>query len=138
LFDRRARGLGLERLQRAQRAPQLGHGRAAIAQHGVERARAVAIAHQGHAEPVVALLEIALDAERLGLDPVGALEPPGGDQQAPGEQALHPALGCDVAEQQRRQGLELLGALVVEQGGAAGAQAVPERVPGDPRLAGGG
>ena len=43
LLDRE-RLLGLERLERAQRAPELGHRRAAIAQQGLERARAVAVA----------------------------------------------------------------------------------------------
>jgi len=49
-------GLGLERLQRAQRAPKLGHGRAAVAQQRVERARPVAVAHQGEPEPAPAAL----------------------------------------------------------------------------------
>ena len=45
--------LGLERLEGAQRAPELGHRRAAIAQQRLERARAVAVADQGEPEPAV-------------------------------------------------------------------------------------
>ena len=40
---------GLERLERLERAPELGHGCAAIAQRRLERPRAVAIADQGEA-----------------------------------------------------------------------------------------
>jgi hypothetical protein len=39
--------LGLERLEQAQRAPELGQRRAAIAQQRVERAAAIAVADQG-------------------------------------------------------------------------------------------
>jgi hypothetical protein len=39
--------LGLERLERLERAPELRHRRAAIAQQGLERAGAIAVANEG-------------------------------------------------------------------------------------------
>ena len=64
--------LGLERLERAQRAPELGDRRAAITQQRLERARAVAVPDQREPEPAVgvaALLEqLVLDAIRHARD----------------------------------------------------------------------
>jgi hypothetical protein len=77
--------LGLERLERAQRAPELGHRRAAIAQQGLERACAVAIAYQR--QPETAACGPAF-VEQLGLNAVCPRQPPGGDRDPPGEHHL--------------------------------------------------
>src|SRR5918996_3002369 len=69
--------LGLERLERAQRAPELGHRRAAIAQQRLERPRPVAVADQGEPDP--AARDVTL-LEQLRLDAIRAREPPGGDR----------------------------------------------------------
>ena len=51
--------LGLERLEGAKRAPQLGERAAAIAQERVERARSVAIPDQGEAEAATAAVPVS-------------------------------------------------------------------------------
>jgi hypothetical protein len=89
-------GLGLERLEEPQGAPELGERRAAIAQQRVERPRAVAVADQGEAEVGVA---IGMAREQLGLDALGPLEPPGGAGDARGQQALQRALWRQVIDQ---------------------------------------
>jgi hypothetical protein len=128
--------LGLERLERAQRAPQLGHGGTPVAQQRVERARAIAVAHQGKAEPApAALAALGLQGEQLALDPIGALEPPGGDHQAPRQQGLQRADRREIVRQRVGHGLERTGVLVVQQDELFGAQAVLERVLGGARLA---
>ena len=128
--------LGLQGLEGPQRAPQLGHGRAAVAQQGVERARTVAIAHQPQAEPVGLPAALAALIEQLALDPIGALEPPGRDGEALGEHALQRPLGRQVALQPLGQRRELPGVLVVDQDEGLGAKPVLEGVAGRARLAG--
>jgi hypothetical protein len=134
--------LGLERLERAQRAPQLGHGGTPVAQQRVERARAIAVTHQRQPEPaqaalvaLVALVALGPQGEQFPLDPVGPLEPPGGDHQAPGQKALQRADRREIVRQRVGHGLERCGILVVQQDELFGAQAVPERVLCRARLA---
>ena len=70
--------LGLERLERAQRAHELGQRGAAVTQQRGQGAGAVAIADQRETEVA---LPAPLMAEQLGLDPIGPLQPPGGDRR---------------------------------------------------------
>jgi hypothetical protein len=80
--------LGLGRLEGAQRAPELGERAAAIAQEGVERARAVAIADQGVPETPA---RKAVLGEQFCFEPLGALEPPGRGDDPPREHGLESA-----------------------------------------------
>jgi hypothetical protein len=98
------RMLGLERFEEPQGAPQLGQRRAAIAQERIERPRAVAIADQGHTGIPLAPQMVL---EQPGLDVLGALEPPGGPGDAPGEQGLQGAIGCQLLDQRRLERGEL-------------------------------
>jgi hypothetical protein len=84
---RRDRGvgfrLGLEGLQRPERTPEPGLGRAPVAQQDREGASASGIPYQGEAEIVA--LGVALVLEQLDLHSLGALEAPGGGDDAPRE-----------------------------------------------------
>jgi hypothetical protein len=124
--------LGLERLEEPQRAPQLGERRAAIAQQGVERPRAVAVADQR--KPEVALA-VGMALEQLGLDPLGALEPPGGAGDARGEHGLERALRRQLLEQRRLERFKLGGTLARQHDVLLRAQAVLEGVLRRARLA---
>ena len=79
---------GLERLERLERAPELGHDGAAVAHQRVEAAGGVAVADQG--EPGIGVL-VAAELEHFGLQPIGALQAPGGDRDAAREQGLQDA-----------------------------------------------
>jgi hypothetical protein len=131
----RRRWLGLQRLEEPQRAPQLGERRAAVAQQRVEGARAVAVADQGQAEVAVT---IGMALEQLGLDALGALEPPGGARDAAGKQALQRALGREFVHERRLEGGELGRLLVADDDEFLRAQPVLEGVLGGARLALGG
>ena len=85
------RMLGLERLEQAQRAPELRQRRAAIAQQRLKRPGAIAVANQGEAG--AALRDLTL-FEQLDLDAIRPREPPGGNRDPPREArsgALRPA-----------------------------------------------
>ena len=86
--------LGLERLERAQRAPELRERGAAVAHHRVHGSGAVAIADQGETEAAV---RVAPLGEHLGLDPVGAREPPGGGHDPLREHRLEQPTGASSA-----------------------------------------
>jgi hypothetical protein len=109
-FDRwfAPRLLGLERLEGAQRAPELGERAAAIAQERVEAARAVAVADQGQTE---AAADKAVLGEQLPLKPLGPLEPPGGGDDPAREHGLERARGCQFCEQRGLERGECGGAL---------------------------
>ena len=77
--------LGLERLQRLERAPELGHRGAAVAQERLEAAGAVAIPDQGHADPGVLPAPLL---EQLDFHAIGARQPPGGDREPAREHEL--------------------------------------------------
>ena len=94
-----------------QRAPELGHGRAAIAQQGLERARAVAVADQGEPEPTVGAAALL---EQLGFDAIRARQTPRGDRDAPREHGLQRADRRQLRDQRRLEPGEL-GAVLVRQ-----------------------
>jgi hypothetical protein len=85
----------------------------------------VAVADQRQGEIAVVVLA---KREQLGLDPLGALEPPGSTHNPAGQQALHHALGRQLLEHRRLQRGEGLRVLVVQHEVFLGGQAVPERV----------
>ena len=124
--------LGLERLERAQRAPELGHRRAAIAQQRLERARAVAIPDQG--EPEAAARDPAL-LEQLGFDAVRPRETPRGDRDAAREHGLQRADRRQLRDQRRLEIGELGGILVRQHEMLLRAHAVLERILRRPGLA---
>jgi hypothetical protein len=124
--------LGLERLERAQRAHELGHGGAAVAHQCLEAAGAVAIPDQGHAD---APLVPAPLGEQLHLHAVGTREPPGGDRDLPGEHGLQRADRRELLEERRLERGELGGILVREHDELLRAQAVFERILCGARLA---
>jgi hypothetical protein len=101
------------RLERAQGSPELGHGRAAIAQQRLERARALAVAKEREPE---AAAQITALLEQLDFDPVRPREPPRGDCDA----AREPPRGdCDAAREhglQRAAGRQLLDQRGLERG----------------------
>jgi hypothetical protein len=132
------RRLGLERLEGAQRPRKLGLGGAAIAQQGVERARAVAVADQREAEVAIAEHAVHLAREQLGLDALGALEPPGGAGDARGEQALQGAIGGQLLDQRRFERRELGRLLVADDDEFLRAETVLECVLRRSRLPFGG
>ena len=94
----RSRLLGLERLEGAQRARELGLRGAAVAEHGLDRAGAVAVADQRESDPD--LRDVA-PLEHLDLDPLGALESPSGARDPPHEHALQDAHGRELGDQRR-------------------------------------
>jgi hypothetical protein len=116
----RGRLPGLERLERAQAAGELGERRAAVAQERREGARAVAVAGQDAAEIGLA----ALVGEQLGLDPVGARETPGGDRDALREHRLERAGRRQIREQGRLERAEPGAVLVRQQDEALRAEAL--------------
>ena len=122
---------GLERLERAQAAGELGERRAAVAQERREGAGAVAVAGQDAAEIGLA----ALVGEQLGLDPVGAREAPGGDRDALREHGLERAGGRQLLEQGRLEGPEPGAVLVRQHDEPQRPQAVLERILRRARLA---
>jgi hypothetical protein len=115
--------LDLQRLEQLQRAPELGQRAAAVTQQGVERPAAVAVADQREAE-----IRVALDGEQLGLDPLGALEPPGGAGDATGEHALQGAIGGQLLDQRRLERAEFLRMLVADDHEFPGAKTMLEGV----------
>jgi hypothetical protein len=124
-------GLGLERLEEPQGAPELGERRTAIAQQRVERARAIAVADQGQAEiplPPQAVLK------QPGLHALGALQPPGGAGDAPGEHGLQRALRRQFLDQRRLERGEFLRLLVADDHEFLCTQAVLQSVLGRARL----
>jgi hypothetical protein len=123
---RRRRLLGLERLQRAQRAHELGHRRAAVAHQSLERSGAIAVAD--HAEAKIAAGDATL-LEQLDLDPLRSVEPPGGARDAPDQDALQGALRRQLVLERFFQGGELAGILVREHHVPHGPQAVLQRIP---------
>jgi hypothetical protein len=129
------RSLGLQLLEGAQRAVELGLRAAAVAHQGLDAAGAVAVADQRQGEAVFAALAVC---EQLGLDALGALEPPGGAHDPAGQQPLHHALGCQLREHRGLQRGEGLRVLVVEHEVFLGAEAVPEGVLRRARLSFGG
>jgi hypothetical protein len=96
--------LSLERLEGAQRAHELRLRRAAIAQEGLDRPGAVAVAHQPDRE--IAVVPAPID-EQLGLDAIGPGEPPGGHGHAPREHHLECAHGRELKGHRRLERLEL-------------------------------
>jgi hypothetical protein len=108
---RRRRPLCLERLEHAQRAHELGHCRAAVAQQGLERLGAIAVADQRERE--VAVVAAPVD-EQLGLDAIGPGEPPGGGRDALREHGLERTDGRQLQGQRRLEGREL-GAILVRE-----------------------
>jgi hypothetical protein len=60
--------------------------------------------------------------EQLGLDPLGALEPPGGAGDAPGEHALERALGCQLLDQRCLERGKFLRVLVADHDEFLGAK----------------
>jgi hypothetical protein len=124
--------LGLERLQQPQPAPELGERATAIAQERVERPRAVAVADQGQAEiplpPQVVL-------KQPGLDPLGALKPPGSAGDAPSQQALQRVRGRQLIHQRRLKRSEFLRLLVADHHEFLGAKPVLQGVLCRARLA---
>jgi hypothetical protein len=115
---------GLEGLQQAQRAPQLGERAAAVAQQGVERAGAVAVTDQGQAEIAVH----AMAAEQLSLDPLGALQPPGRTGDARGQKVLQGTDWRQLLDQRCLQRLELLLILAADHREPVCAHPVVERI----------
>jgi hypothetical protein len=100
---------GLERLERAERPHELGHGGAAVAQQRLEAAGAVAVADQRDAGATVAPASLG---EHLDLHAIGAGKPPSGDRDAPREHRLERAEGCELIEERRLEHGELHGILV--------------------------
>jgi hypothetical protein len=117
--------LGLERLERAQGAPEFGHGGTAIAQQCLERARAVAVADQGEPEP--AAREPAL-LEQLGFNAIRPRQAPGGDRDAAREHTLERADRRQLRDQCRLEAGELGGVLVRQHEILLRAQAVLQRI----------
>ncbi len=119
------RRLGLERLQRLERAPELGHGGAAVAQERLEAAGAVAIADQGHADAGVLPAPLL---EQLDLHAIGPRQTPGGDRDPARQHELQRAFRRQLIQQRRLERLELDGILVRQHDVVQGAHAVPERI----------
>ena len=119
----------------AQRAGKLGLGGAAIAQQRVERARAVAVADQGEAEVAFAERAVHLAREQLRLDPLGALEPPGGARDPARQQGLQRARWREIGDQRRLERDERFRALTLDDDVVLGAQAVREGIARRARLA---
>jgi hypothetical protein len=88
--------LGLERLQRLERTPELGPRRAAIAKQRRKGAGTVALPDQGKTEVAITP---ALLLEHLRLHAVGTLEAPGGCGDAPGKQRLQGAFGRELGQE---------------------------------------
>ena len=128
-------GLGLQRLQQPQRAPELGQRRAAIAQQRVERPGAVAVAD--HGQPEIPITP-GMPHEQLGLDALGTLEPPSGAGDARGEQPLQRAVGRQLLAQRRLQRHEFRRLLVAHHHEFLRTEPVLERVLRRARLAFGG
>jgi hypothetical protein len=125
-------GLVLQRLEQPHRPKKLGERAAAIAQQGVERAGAVAVADQRQRQVAAAVPQPV--GKKLHLDPLGALEPPGGAHDPAGQQELEAAFGCQLLEQRRLERGERLGVLVGNQV-LVGAQPVLEGILRHARLA---
>ena len=126
------RCLGLERFQGAQGAPQLGERAAAVAQQGVERAGAVAVADQGLPEPAAG--EHVL-AEQVGFQALGAGEPPARGDHPLREHGLQRAFGRQLRHQRRLEGFERRRPLARQDDALLGAHAVLQRVLRRARLA---
>jgi hypothetical protein len=90
----------------------------------VSNARAVAVA--GQRQPEIVLATHA-ELEQLGLDPVGALEPPGGAHDPRDQEGLQHALRRQLAHKRRLERLVVLLLLGADQI-VVGAQAVLQRV----------
>jgi hypothetical protein len=120
-----SRRLGLERLERAQRAPELGERAAAIAQQGVEGSGTVAVADQGVAE---APARKAVLGEQFCFEPLGPLEPPGRSDDPARERGLERALRRQLLEQRRLERGELGGTLARQHDVLLRAKTMLERV----------
>jgi hypothetical protein len=118
--------LGLKRLERAQRTPELGHRRAAIAEQRLERARAVAVADQRKPEAAVRTLALR---EQLELDAVGPREAPRRHRDAAREHGLQHPDRRELLEQRRLERGKLSGILVRQHEILPRAQAVLKRIP---------
>ena len=81
--------------------------RAGVAQERVEGARVVAVADQREPEVATAERAMHLACEQLGLDALGALEPPGGPRDAASQQALERAFGRQLVHERRLERVEL-------------------------------
>jgi hypothetical protein len=121
-----ARRLGLERLERLERAPELGHRGAAIAQERLERARAVAVADQREAWAGVA---IAALLEQLDLQAIGARETPRGKRDPTREHGLQRTDGRQLVDHGRLECSELGGVLLRQHYELLRAQAVLQCIP---------
>jgi hypothetical protein len=117
---------------RAQRAPELGQRRGAIAQQCLERPRPVAVANQG--EPERALRAPAL-LEQLRFHAIGPREPLGGHGDAPGEDGPERADRRQLLDKNRLERFELGGILVRQHDLLLRAHAVLQRVLRRTRLA---
>jgi hypothetical protein len=91
---------GLERLQGPQRAHELGLRGAAIAQQGLERPGAIAVADQREPDAAVRDRSQTL-REQIDLDPLRPLEPPGGARDAPDQDVLQGAVRRQLVDQRR-------------------------------------
>ena len=117
--------LRLQRLEGAQRAPELGHGGAAVAQERLEAAGAVAVADQGHAEASVLPAPLL---EQLDLHAIGPCQTPGGDRDPAHQHDLERPDRCELIHQRRLERLKLDGILVRQHDVLQGAHAVPQRI----------
>ena len=126
------RRLGLERLQRLERAPELGHGGAAVAQERLEAAGAVAVADQRHADPGVLPAPLL---EQLDLHAIGARQTPGGDRDPARQHELQGTFRRQLIQQRRLERLKLDGILVRQHDVLQGAHAVLQRILRRPGLA---
>ena len=95
----------------------------------------MAIADQREAEVTIA---VGMAREQLGLDTLGALEPPGGAGDARGEQVLHDTLRGQLRQQRRLERGKLLRVLVADHAEFLGAKTMLEGVLRRARLTFGG
>ena len=99
---------------------------AAIAQQRVEAAgAAVAIADQGVPQAPARKLVLG---EQVGLQPLGALEPPDGGHDPLRKRGLQGPVGCQLLDQRRLERFERGGILAWQHGVLLGAKTVLERI----------